>query len=577
MSLPAAKFQSQFFTEELFVLMKHLKRLLSLLLVCCLAAAVFPVSAGAASYEGSCGENVTWVLDTDTGTLTISGTGPMKDWSYANSTPWADHRDAIKKVVVGSGVTYIGKNAFSMYANATQLTSVSLPDTVTAIGDGAFACCDALESCPLSDKITSIGMNAFLDCAKLNMSRLPASLTTLGESAFNGCESIGPVLDIPEGVTQIPRDAFAGCSGVKSLTIPEGVTSIGSGAFCETSIQKVVVPSTVEAIGSSAFSDIKTLLHADLQGGTSLGYLAFSGCSALKKITFHKLVTLGTWMGMNFYGCDALEYLYFPETTTYISEINCKNLKTVCIVNPDCEIQASGNLGTVGQTTIYGEADSTAKAYALDKGYSFKLLGTQPNEPADPVISQVTDPGTGTGTVNPSVPQFKDVSAGAYYSDAVAWAVENNVTSGTSNTTFSPDSVCTRAQAVTFLWRAAGSPDVSGSNPFSDISSSDYYYKAVLWAVQNGITSGTGAKTFSPDLVCQRSQIVTFLYRYAGSPSVSGNNPFRDVSSSAYYYNAVQWAINHNVTSGTGAGQFSPESTCTRAQIVTFLYRYIAQ
>lgn len=172
---------------------------------------------------------------------------------------------------------------------------------------------------------------------------------------------------------------------------------------------------------------------------------------------------------------------------------------------------------------------------------------------------------------------FSDVSSSDYFYDAVVWALDNSITAGTSSTTFSPNQACTRAQAVTFLWRAAGSPDVSGNNPFSDVSSSDYYYKAVLWAVQNGVTSGTSAKTFSPVSVCQRSQIVSFLYRYAGSPSVSGSKAFNDVSSGSYYYSAVQWAVNNNVTSGTGNGQFSPESTCTRAQIVTFLYRYIAE
>ncbi len=171
---------------------------------------------------------------------------------------------------------------------------------------------------------------------------------------------------------------------------------------------------------------------------------------------------------------------------------------------------------------------------------------------------------------------FVDVQKGIWYEAAVTWAVDQGITTGTSTTTFSPEESCTRAQAVTFLWRAAGSPDVGSSNPFSDVSRSDYYYKAVLWAVQKGITSGTSATTFGPDENCQRSQIVTFLYRYAGEPSVSGSNSFVDVDSSAYYINAVRWAVANGVTNGTSATTFGPEENCTRAQIMTLLYRHLA-
>ena len=168
---------------------------------------------------------------------------------------------------------------------------------------------------------------------------------------------------------------------------------------------------------------------------------------------------------------------------------------------------------------------------------------------------------------------FLDVKQSDYYYDAVKWAVEKGVTEGTSADTFSPGASCTRAQMVTFLWRAAGSPaPKSTTNPFRDVSSSDYYYNAVLWAVENGITSGTGADTFAPTATVTRGQTVTFLYRAAGSPAVSGGS-FSDVAASAYYANAVAWASQNNITSGTGNGKFSPNADCTRGQIVTLLYR----
>lgn len=169
---------------------------------------------------------------------------------------------------------------------------------------------------------------------------------------------------------------------------------------------------------------------------------------------------------------------------------------------------------------------------------------------------------------------FRDVKQSDYYYDAVQWAVEKGITEGTSADTFSPGASCTRAQMVTFLWRTAGSPaPKSAANPFKDVSTNDYYYSAVLWAVENGITSGTSADTFSPGATVTRGQTVTFLYRAAGSPAVGGNAGFSDVNANDYYNSAVAWAAENNITGGTGNGKFSPKADCTRGQIVTLLYR----
>lgn len=168
---------------------------------------------------------------------------------------------------------------------------------------------------------------------------------------------------------------------------------------------------------------------------------------------------------------------------------------------------------------------------------------------------------------------FSDVPQGAYYEDAVDWAVENNITAGTSGMEFSPDETCTRAQAVTFLWRANGQPDATGSNPFADVSASSYYNEAVQWAVTNNITSGTSPNAFEPDAPVTRAQVVTFLYHDADNPSTSGSTLFADVTTDAYYRDAVCWAVAQSITAGTSATAFSPDEICTRAQIVTFLYR----
>ena len=175
-----------------------------------------------------------------------------------------------------------------------------------------------------------------------------------------------------------------------------------------------------------------------------------------------------------------------------------------------------------------------------------------------------------------SAKTFVDVAESAYYAKAVAWAVEHGVTDGTDADHFSPDAPCTRAQIVTFLWRAAGSPDPQRGSTFADVAESAYYAKAVAWATQRGITNGTSADTFSPDAPCTRAQGITFLWRAQNSPAAGGGARFSDVDAGAYYAGAVAWAVERGVTNGTSANAFSPDAPCTRAQIVTFLWKTLA-
>ncbi len=168
---------------------------------------------------------------------------------------------------------------------------------------------------------------------------------------------------------------------------------------------------------------------------------------------------------------------------------------------------------------------------------------------------------------------FTDVRQGDWYYDAVLWAVDNGITAGMSPGRFEPSGSCTRAQAVTFLWRAAGEPDPSIANPFQDVKESDWYYKAVLWAVEKQITKGTTATTFGPEAKCTRGQIVTFLYRFMNQPAVGGGSGFQDVPQDLYCADAVSWAVSAGITNGTSGTTFSPNQNCTRGQIATFLYR----
>lgn len=188
--------------------------------------------------------------------------------------------------------------------------------------------------------------------------------------------------------------------------------------------------------------------------------------------------------------------------------------------------------------------------------------------------SKVTVKATFIKNEQPGETAFTDVPADAYYAEAVQWAVAKGITTGTSATTFSPESGCTRGQIVTFLWRAAGSPVVSDAVGFTDVAADAYYAEAVRWAVAQGITAGTSATTFSPESVCTRGQIVTFLFRANGQTAAAAQaNPFHDVAVDSYYYAAVLWAAESGITAGTSATTFSPDAACTRGQIMTFLFR----
>lgn len=254
-----------------------------------------------------------------------------------------------------------------------------------------------------------------------------------------------------------------------------------------------------------------------------------------------------------------LEPVFTPANTTQ------RDVKWSSSNNMIATIDANGRVRGVAEGKVTITVTST-----VNSTISATCVVTVTPAKDDPVV-----PGIGAiiGALgNGSLP-FNDVTARDYFYDAVKWAVDQGITSGTSRYTFSPDAPCTRAQVVTFLWRAAGCPQPSSkTNPFTDVHADDYFYTAVLWAVENGITKGTSAKTFSPDATVTRAQVVTFLWRANGQPA-AGNSGFADVSADKYYATAVAWAVFQRITTGTGFGVFSPDAACTRAQIVTFLYR----
>ena len=243
--------------------------------------------------------------------------------------------------------------------------------------------------------------------------------------------------------------------------------------------------------------------------------------------------------------------------------------------------EAGGSISPSGNVSVREGRDQVF-TFTPDKGYAISNVKID-GKSIGAVKSYTFENVSRTHTIevifmkangNPQTGVFVDVATGSYYEDAVDWAVENGITKGTDDTHFSPDGICTRAQAVTFLWRTAGSPKPeTRAMPFTDVPVGSYYYDAVLWAVENGITKGTSDTTFSPNMTCSRAQIVAFLWRSEKSPAAGTANPFADVKSTAYYADAVLWAVKENITKGTTSTTFSPDADCTRAQIVTFLWR----
>ena len=243
-------------------------------------------------------------------------------------------------------------------------------------------------------------------------------------------------------------------------------------------------------------------------------------------------------------------------TVTSSAKNAAKGTTVTLTVKPDAGYELE-------ELTVVNKNGTAVKLTEKNGKYTFTM-------PASKVTVKAAFAAIEVEPVNP----FEDVADDAYYNDAVIWAVEKGITDGITATSFAPNAACTRAQAVTFLWRTAGCPAPKSTEmPFADVAESSYYYNAVLWAVENGITNGTSATTFSPNADCTRAHIVTFLWRAQGCPAAGAVNPFTDVAADAYYNSAVLWAVEQKITDGTSATTFSPDNNCTRAQIVTFLYR----
>lgn len=519
-------------------------------------------------------------------------------------------------------VTDIGEFSFS---GCSALVSVDLSN-VTSIRANALRDDPALSDIQLSHDLKVIDYQAFRDSGADNSSiSIPASVTEIGFGAFDGAKFTN-VLNLPN-VKKVGAFAFSN-SKFAAVVLTNAELEIVSGKV-DTSGNEYddSVFSGNEAVFYTSVPSVMDKLYCD-DRKNNIGIIACTnGGSFASDAGFHGFTLAVPQKD----GCVFAGWFSDPDLTKTegLSEENGTYTGT-----PTTDIHADGRryyakwepsadsiLGkTDGEqmavdfgTVFYGDTPSATVTFtgsnALKEIKSYGGFFEAKIDGMNVVITPKADlqPGTYTDTLyvhtengavhfisvtltvteksaDSDLPfwlpaaigsnPFSDVAGGAYYNEAVRWAVKNGVASGTDAKHFSPDAACTRGQAVTFLWRAAGCPAPAlAENPFADVKPTDYCYDAVLWAVQTGVAKGTSASTFSPDAACTRGQIVTFLYRAAGSPSGYANSGYTDVPETSYCAAPVAWAVALRVTSGTSAITFSPDALCTRAQIVTFLYR----
>lgn len=497
--------------------MKKAKRILSILLICCLSAGLLPLSALALSNDTDItyaveGGNI--YFDAETGTIT-----------YCDASVTVAN---IPSEINGVSVTSISDLAFgiirvsdSEFRYGTDITSITIPASVTYIDAYAFTGCSKLTNITVDSSNSNYKSvdGVLFDKNGENLMLYPAS-------------KHGTSYVVPNSVTRIAEFAFDKCSELSSITIPSSVNTIADDAFwCCRGLTNITVDGS-----NSNYKSIDGVLF-DKNGENLILY------PAGKQETSYVIPNGVTSIGANaFYLCFGLTSIMIPDSVASIGDEafwDCSDMKDVYYSGSQAEWEKisieDGNENLTNATIHYN--------------------------------SSGTGNDSGTAATTPATSGFGDVQSTDYYYDSVKWAVDKGITSGTGANTFSPEQTCTRAQILTFLWRAAGSPEPKGTASFSDVDSGAYYAKAAAWAAEQGMVSGS---TFAAETPCARLEAVEYMWKYDGSPA-SPAAGFADVTSPA-----VDWAVSEGVTNGTAPATFSPEQTCTRAQIVTFLYRAFA-
>ena len=498
--------------------------------------------------SGTCGYGALWEFIAATGTLHIyvdgDDTVPMFEYAEPEEIPWLVHMPFITNVVV-EDVLDIANYAFQGCANLTTVT--------------------------MTNSVKYIRRCAFMDTPKLASVKLSANLESIDSYAF--CNTSLASIDLPDGLTEIGFYAFSN-SGLTSIKLPDSLTDIEGNAFKNTPLTSIEIPDSVTFLGQGAFHGCTKLTSVKLPAGLDEIYpQLFEGCTGLKTIDLPENLLV---IGRQAFCGTSLTSIEIPSSVAaidYRAFAQCENLKYLNLPADLVELYGSCFIDCPNLSAIAFRSDAP---YFYDNTFQDTTLTAY--YPADNATwtEEVRQNYGGTITWIPyEVLPFTDVPANSFYYEPVKWARDNKITAGVSDTLFGSADQCNRAQAVTFLWAAAGKPEPTVTeHPFVDVPKGSFCEKAVLWAVEKGITSGTDATHFSPLTVCNRATIVTFLYKALGSPELTAaENPFEDIPAESWYTAPVLWALENGITSGTDATHFTPAATCIRAQMVTFLHK----
>ena len=394
-----------------------------------------------------------------------------------------------------------------------------------------------------------------------------APVKEIGQGAFRYSNQITAVV-LPEGLEMIGGAAFAHIKALKTITLPESLLYLEPQCFIDSGLTGIVIPPRVQFIGASAFSGCQDLRSLSFAGNELDIIEAYAFFDTRLQMETLKIPNSVTSVGMYAFSGGAFKTLILGAGMTEIP-VGCFAggtwLQTLRIPASIKTIGAYAFDGKLGEqiTQVYFEGTESEWAQVSIGEFNDHLRTMKVHCKAEPYV----DP-------------FLDVLEKEYYAEPVRWAVNHQpqITNGTGANTFSPEATCTRGQVVTFLWRAMGCPEpASASNPFADVHEGDYFYKPVLWAAEKGITNGVDEKHFGPEGACTRAHVVTFLWRAHEKPAAGERNPFSDVPADEYYTDAVLWAVSKNITNGMDETHFGPDSPCIRGQIVTFLYRDLAE
>lgn len=502
-----------------------MKRVLSLLLVLCLAVALVPLSASAEG-SGVCGENARWQLQD--GILIISGTGDMDDYTLESLAPWAGERTRISWAIIGEGITRIGDYAFY---NCQQLSSVQMAASVSAIGTNAFYNCSGLTSIDLPAGLRTMGTAAFSRCTGLTEISRWGELTAIPRFAFNECTSLKKLPDLTESITVIDDSAFHHCVALTYLVLPKFLTTIGEDAFRASGLTALTLPSSVTKVGNYAFAecdDLKAIIlpRALLE---SAGRYTFALCDA-------QLIPVGdpgnTQPGPGPTPSDTMKILYTRDLE-------------------------DGQFLTVSENTVRREL----ALFAADGS----------------VIAAVSIP-----FVPEDANPYPDVPNASWYAPYVKYVTTAGLFGGDETGAFLPYGSMTRAMLVTVLYRLAGSPSGAGTDtPFEDVRSTSWYAAAVAWANKTGIVTGVDETHFSPNTNVSRQQIVAMLHRFAlmiqrDSGARANLIRFADSNDVALYaLDDMSWAVAVQIMEGSD-NRLRPEDPATRAEAATLLTKFLA-